>query len=72
MSLLEVQGMALCHKMLPMFTQLERDTTFLGRMNALRGKGKVDDYPNWKDDATQFMTQTDELLEMLSEKYGID
>ena len=63
---------ALCHKMLPMFIQLERDTTFLARMNAMRGKDETEeDYPNWKEDATQFMAQTDELMDLLAEKYGI-
>lgn len=66
-----VAAQALCHKMLPMFTQLERDTAFLSRMNALRGKGQASDYPEWKDDAVQFMAQTDELLDMLEEKLGI-
>ncbi len=67
-----VEMQHLCHKMLPMFTQLERDTTFLARMNALRGKGEAEaDYPNWKDDATQFMAKADELMDLLSEKYGI-
>ena len=66
----EMQG--LCHKMLPMFIQLERDTTFLSKMNAMRGKDQTeDDYPNWKEDATQFMAQTDELMDLLAEKYGI-
>ena len=63
---------ALCHKMLPMFTQLERDTSFLARMNAMRGKGETEaDYPTWKDDATQFMAQADELMDLLAERYGI-
>ena len=67
-----VEMQSLCHKMLPMFKQLERDTTFLARMNAMRGKNETEeDYPNWKDDATQFMAQTDELMDLLSEKYGI-
>ena len=62
----------LCHKMLPMFTQLERDTTFLAKMNAMRGKNETEaDYPNWKEDATQFMAQADELMDLLAEKYGI-
>ncbi len=66
----EMQG--LCHKMLPMFIQLERDTTFLARMNAMRGKNETEeDYPNWKEDAAQFMSQTDELMDLLAEKYGI-
>ena len=63
---------ALCHKMLPMFTQLERDTSFLARMNAMRGKGETEaNYPTWKDDAAQFMAQADELMDLLAEKYGI-
>ena len=67
-----VEMQALCHKMLPMFIQLERDTTFLARMNAMRGKDETEeDYPNWKEDATQFMSQTDELMDLLAEKYGI-
>lgn len=66
----EMQG--LCHKMLPMFIQLERDTTFLAKMNAMRGKNETEkDYPNWKEDAAQFMAQTDELMDLLAEKYGI-
>ena len=67
-----VEMQSLCHKMLPMFKQLERDTTFLARMNAMRGKGETEaDYPTWKDDATQFMAQADELMDLLAEKYGI-
>ena len=67
-----VEMQSLCHKMLPMFKQLERDTTFLAKMNAMRGKGETEaDYPNWKDDATQFMAQADELMDLLEEKYGI-
>lgn len=67
-----VEMQALCHKMLPMFIQLERDTTFLAKMNAMRGKDETEeDYPNWKEDATQFMAQTDELMDLLAEKYGI-
>ena len=63
---------SLCHKMLPMFTQLERDTTFLAKMNAMRGTGKKEKhYRKWKDDARQFMAQTDELMDLLAEKYGI-
>ena len=67
-----VEMQALCHKMLPMFIQLERNTTFLARMNAMRGKDETEeDYPNWKEDATKFMAQTDELMDLLAEKYGI-
>lgn len=63
----------LCHKILPMFTQLERDTTFLAKMNTLRGQGKKEKhYRHWKDDARKFMAQTDELMDLLAEKYGIE
>ena len=62
---------SLCHKILPMFIQLERDTSFLSKMNAMRGKGTEADYPEWKDDAARFMGQADELMDLLAEKYGI-
>ena len=59
-----VGAQALCHKMLPIFTQLEQDTTFLSKMNELRGKAdSAESYPTWIDDATVFMTQADRLLE---------
>lgn len=62
----------LCHKMLPMFIQLQQDEAvpFLTKMNELRGQ-KADDYLEWKDDAVRFMDSADRLLETLSEKYGI-
>ena len=60
---------AICHKMLPMFKQLQRDTVFLSKMNGMRGV--QDSYPEWKDEAAQFMEQTDELLDLLAEKYGV-
>ena len=67
-----VEAQDLCHKMLPMFTQLERDTTFLAKMNTMRGQGKKEKhYRRWKDDAQKFMSQTDELMDLLAEKYGI-
>jgi CheY-like chemotaxis protein len=67
-----VEAQDLCHKILPMFTQLERDTTFLAKMNTLRGQGKKEKhYRRWKDDALRFMQQADELMDLLAEKYGI-
>lgn len=67
----EAQG--LCHKMLPMFTQLGRDTSFLAKMNTLRGQGKKEKhYRQWKDDALKFMEQTDELMDLLAEKYRME
>lgn len=67
-----VTAHGLCHKMLPMFIQLEQEKAipFLSKMNESRGQG-ADAYPEWKDDAIQFMAQADDLIELLSEKYGI-
>lgn len=59
-----VGAQALCHKMLPMFTQLEQDTNFLSKMNELHGKADAaETYPTWIEDATAFMAQADKLLE---------
>ena len=62
----------LCHKMLPMFIQLQQDEAvpFLSRMNDSRGMN-ADAYPEWKDDAIKFMDLADSLLEMLTDRYGI-
>lgn len=62
----------LCHKMLPMFIQLQQEQAvpFLTKMNDLRGHGPAD-YPEWKEDALQFMDVADKMLEMLAEKYNI-
>ena len=62
----------LCHKMLPMFIQLQQEEAvpFLSKMNDLRGLA-ADAYPEWKNDAINFMAKADELMELLAEKYGI-
>ena len=65
----------LCHKMLPMFIQLQQEkaTPFLSKMNNARGANDPSTvYPEWKDDAVKFMDDADQLLEILSEKYGIN
>lgn len=63
-----VGAQALCHKMLPMFTQLGHDITFLSKMNTLRGlSSPAESYPNWTFDAAAFMTTADELLESIDE-----
>lgn len=64
----------LCHKMLPMFIQLQQEQSipFLSRMNELKGTSEgAGSYPTWKDDAILFMDQADKLLEILEEKWGI-
>ncbi len=59
-----IGAQALCHKMLPMFTQLGQDITFLSKMNEMRGKAdSAETYPDWVEDAMKFMGQTDKLLE---------
>ena len=65
---------SLCHKMLPMFIQLQQQNAipFLSKMNTARSvSDPTSVYPEWKDDAVKFMNDADRLLEMLSEKYGI-
>ncbi len=64
----------LCHKMLPMFIQLQQEEAvpFLSRMNDSRGSEAAKrEYPEWKEDAYKFMECADSLLDMLSERYGI-
>lgn len=66
---------ALCHKMLPMFIQLQQDDAvpFLSRMNESKGKKEgADAYPAWKEDAVKFMSSADNLLELLAEKYEVE
>lgn len=65
-----IKAQSICHKMLPMFKQLERNTGFLSKMNDLRSSKDI--YPGWKDEALLFMQEADDLMEMLSEKYGIE
>lgn len=67
-----VTAHGLCHKMLPMFIQLQQEKSipFLSKMNESRGLS-ADAYPEWTDDAIRFMAQADDLIELLSEKYGI-
>ena len=65
---------ALCHKMLPMFIQLQQDKAipFLSRMNESRGNAEsAKAYPTWKEDAVKFMADADQLLELLADKYGV-
>lgn len=69
-----VAAQALCHKMLPMFIQLEQQDCipFLSRMNELRGHSEAgQSYPEWKEDAVRFMDHADQLLELLADKYGV-
>ena len=64
----------LCHKMLPMFIQLQQEQAipFLSRMNESKGIAEgANAYPEWKNDAIQFMDLADKLMDLLEEKYDI-
>ena len=66
---------ALCHKMLPMFIQLQQDEAvpFLSRMNTLSpNRSGSEAYPEWKEDAMNFMAMADKLMELLADKFGIE
>ncbi len=66
---------ALCHKMLPMFVQLQQENVipFLTRMNESRGNADgAKAYPEWKEDAVKFMDHADALMELLGERYGVE
>jgi Signal transduction histidine kinase len=69
------KAQSLCHKMLPIFKQLERNelVEFLSKMNALKGQSNANEvFPDWKNEAFIFMSKADDLIEMILEKYGID
>lgn len=59
---------AVCHKMLPMFAELDQKQAvgFLSRMDSLRGHDESE-YPQWKDDSISFMSQADEILSKTDE-----
>ncbi len=63
----------LCHKMYPMFVQLNQNETadFLHKMDRLRNHGK-DSFPEWKDESIRFMDKVDEFIFYLSDKYDIN
>ena len=62
----------LCHKMRPMFVQLNQNecADFLLKMDKLRDKD-ASSFPEWKDESIAFMNKVDEFLSYLSEKYDI-
>lgn len=63
----------LCHKMYPMFVQLNQNETadFLHKMDRLRNHGE-DSFPEWKDESIRFMDKVDEFIFYLSDKYDIN
>lgn len=64
---------ALCHKMCPMFVQLNQKemADFLYKMDGLRGCIK-ESFPVWKEETIKFMNKADDLISCLYDKYNID
>lgn len=62
----------LCHKMCPMFVQLNQkeDVEFLRKMDSMRGKDSAS-FQKWKEESVKFMNRVDDLITYLSEKYDI-
>ena len=62
---------AVCHKMRPMFIQLEQKSAeYLTDMDSRRGHD-ASTLPDWEEKGIEFMNQSDALLAMLAEKYDI-
>ena len=63
----------LCHKMCPMFVQLNQKESadFLYKMDKLRGMDKSS-FPEWKEKSIEFMNNVDGFISYLSETYDIE
>lgn len=63
----------LCHKMCPMFIQLNQKESadFLYKMDKLRGMDESS-FPEWKDKSIEFMNNVDGFISYLSETYDIE
>ena len=65
------KAQAVCHKMRPMFIQLEQKSAeYLTDMDSHRGQD-ASTLPDWEEKGIEFMNQSDALLAMLVEKYDI-
>ena len=67
------EAVKLCHKMYPMFVQLNQKecADFLLKMDKSRGKDESA-FPEWKEESIKFMNEVDDFLLYLSEKYEIE
>lgn len=63
----------LCHKMYPMFVQLNQNKSakFLSKMDKMRGQNP-DSFPEWKQESIDFMNAVDEFINYLSDRYNIE
>ena len=65
------KAQTVCHKMRPMFIQLEqKSAAYLIDMDSRRGQD-VSALPDWEEKGIEFMNQSDALLAMLAQKYDI-
>ena len=65
------KAQAVCHKMRPMFIQLEQKSAeYLTEMDSRRGQD-TSTIPDWEEKSIEFMNQSDALLTILAEKYDI-
>ncbi len=65
------KAQAVCHKMRPMFIQLEQKSEeYLTDMDSRRGQD-ASTLPDWEEKGIEFMNQSDALLALLAEKYDI-
>ncbi len=68
------KAQALCHKMLPMFMQVNAPAetiTLLKEMDAMRSK-EATDYPEWKEKINCLLEETEELLIKIQDQYFTD
>lgn len=63
----------LCHKMCPMFVQLNQNESveFLLKMDKLRCKDSAS-FPEWKEASIDFMNKADDFISYLYERYEIE
>ena len=65
------KAQSVCHKMRPMFIQLEQASAqYLTDMDSRRGQD-ASTLPDWEEKGIEFMNQSDALLAMLADKYDI-
>lgn len=65
------KAQGICHKMRPMFMQLEQKSAeYLTDMDSRRGQD-ASSLPEWEEKGIEFMNQSDALLAMLADKYDI-
>lgn len=67
------EAVNLCHKMCPMFIQLNQNETakFLKKMDKLREKDKST-FPEWEEESLKFMNLADDFISYLADKYKIE